>query len=66
MIKGYTNCRIFVGQNGRIWLDGEVDNIMHAIKAIQMIEEDAHSFGLTEKVQAYLETVSPQTAPKTE
>ena len=28
MIKGYTNCRIFVGQNGRIWLDGEVDNIM--------------------------------------
>jgi exosome complex component RRP4 len=66
MIKGLTNCRIFVGQNGRIWLDGEVDNIVHAIKAIQMIEEDAHSFGLTEKVQAYLETVSPQTAPKTE
>jgi exosome complex component RRP4 len=53
-------------QGLRIWLDGEVDNIMHAIKAIQMIEEDAHSFGLTEKVQAYLETVSTQTAPKTE
>lgn len=66
MIKGYTNCRIFVGQNGRIWLDGEVDNIMHAIKAIQMIEEDAQSFGLTERVKAFLETVSPQTAPKTE
>jgi hypothetical protein len=31
-----------------------------------MIEEDAHSFGLTEKVKAYLETVSPQTAPKSE
>jgi exosome complex component RRP4 len=66
MIKGYTNCRIFVGQNGRIWLDGEVDNIVHAIKAIQMIEADAHSFGLTEKVKAYLETVSPQMAPKSE
>jgi exosome complex component RRP4 len=66
MIKGYTNCRIFVGQNGRIWLDGEVDNIMHAIKAIQMIEQDAHSHGLTEKVKAYLEQVSGQSAPITE
>ncbi|WP_236993868.1 exosome complex RNA-binding protein Rrp4 [Methanomassiliicoccus luminyensis] len=66
MIKGYTNCRIFVGQNGRIWLDGEVDNIMHAIKAIQMIDEDAHSFGLTEKVKAYLETVPAQAEQKTE
>ncbi|OPY26229.1 MAG: Exosome complex component Rrp4 [Methanomassiliicoccales archaeon PtaU1.Bin030] len=66
MIKGYTNCRIFVGQNGRIWLDGEVDNIVHAIKAIQMIEQDAHSHGLTEKVKAYLEQVSGQSAPRTE
>jgi exosome complex component RRP4 len=66
MIKGYTNCRIFVGQNGRIWLDGEVDNIMHAIKAIQMIEQDAHSYGLTEKVKAYLEAESHQSAPSSE
>lgn len=66
MIKSYTNCRIFVGQNGRIWLDGEVDNIMHAIKAIQMIDQDAHSFGLTEKVKAYLESVSAQPATKSE
>lgn len=66
MIKGYTNCRIFVGQNGRIWLDGEVDSIMHAIKAIQMIEQDAHSHGLTEKVKAYLEQVSGQSVPRTE
>ena len=66
MIKGYTNCRIFVGQNGRIWLDGEVDSIMHAIKAIKMIEEDAHTFGLTEKVKAFLESVCPQQAAKSE
>jgi len=66
MIKGYTNCRIFVGQNGRIWLDGEVDNIMHAIKAIQMIEQDAHSYGLTEKVKAYLEVETQQSAPSSE
>ena len=66
MIKGYTNCRIFVGQNGRIWLDGEVDSIMHAIKAIQMIEQDAHSYGLTEKVKAYLEAEAHQSAPSSE
>jgi exosome complex component RRP4 len=66
MIKGYTNCRIFVGQNGRIWLDGEVDDIMHAIKAIQMIEQDAHSFGLTERVKEYLESVTQQTAAGSE
>ncbi len=58
MIKNYTSCRIFVGQNGRIWFDGEVESIAHAIHAIRMIEEDAHSFGLTERVKAYLETVS--------
>jgi exosome complex component RRP4 len=66
MIKGYTNCRIFVGQNGRIWLDGEVDNILHAIKAIQTIEEDAHAYGLTEKVKAFLESVSAPPAPSSE
>lgn len=66
MIKGYTNCRIFVGQNGRIWLDGDVDNIVHAIKAIQMIDEDAHSFGLTEKVKAYLESVAAQPVQRSE
>jgi len=66
IIKNYTNCRIFVGQNGRIWLDGDVDGIMRAIKAIQMIEEGAQSFGLTEKVREYLESTSPQTVPNSE
>jgi len=31
-----------------------------------MIEQDAHSHGLTEKVKAYLEQVSGQSAPRTE
>jgi len=39
---------------------------MHAIKAIQMIEENAHAFGLTERVKEYLESVSPQAAPSSE
>jgi exosome complex component RRP4 len=57
MIKSYTNCRIFVGQNGRIWLDGEIDNIVYAIRAIRMIEEEAQTIRLTERVKDYLESV---------
>ena len=58
MIKGYTNCRVFVGQNGRIWLDGETENIGYAYNAIKMIDEAAHSSGLTDRVKAYLESVA--------
>jgi len=56
MIKNMTNCRIFVGQNGRIWLDGEANDIERAVKAINMIERDAQTFGLTERVKSFLET----------
>jgi exosome complex component RRP4 len=55
MLKNETGCRIYVGQNGRIWIDGELDNIVKAIRAIKMIEDEAHSLGLTEKVKNFLE-----------
>jgi exosome complex component RRP4 len=58
MIKNMTNTRIFVGQNGRIWLDGEIENIVFAIRAIKMIEENAHTSRLTERVKDYLESVA--------
>jgi len=54
MLKNETGCRIYVGQNGRIWIDGELDNILKAVEAIKMIEEEAHSLGLTEKVKRFL------------
>jgi exosome complex component RRP4 len=57
MIKSMTNTRIFVGQNGRIWLDGEIENIVFAIRAIKMIEENAQTTRLTERVKEYLESV---------
>jgi exosome complex component RRP4 len=53
-----TNTRIFVGQNGRIWLDGEIENILFAIRAIKMIEDNAQASRLTEKVKDYLESVT--------
>ena len=58
MIKTMTNTRIFVGQNGRIWLDGDIENIVFAIRAIKMIEENAHTSRLTERVKDYLESVA--------
>ncbi len=55
MLKNMTGCRIYVGQNGRIWIDGDLENIVRAVKAIRMIEDEAHSLGLTEKVKRFLE-----------
>ncbi|OGS44875.1 MAG: RNA-binding protein [Euryarchaeota archaeon RBG_13_57_23] len=54
MLKNETACRIYVGQNGRIWIDGELDNIVKAVQAIKMIEDEAHALGLTEKVKEFL------------
>jgi exosome complex component RRP4 len=56
MINSYTKTQAFVGQNGRIWLDGDVKDTVHAVRAIRMIEEHAQSMGLTEAVKAYLES----------
>jgi exosome complex component RRP4 len=58
LIKSHTNCRIFVGQNGRIWLDGDIENIVLAIRAIRMIDEGAQTLRLTERVKEYLESVA--------
>lgn len=58
MLKNMTGCRIYVGQNGRIWIDGELDSIVKAVRAIRMIEDEAHSLGLTEKVKELLEQSS--------
>jgi len=56
MLKSLTNCNIFVTQNGRIWLKG--DDIAHErllIDAIYKIEREAHTSGLTDRIQAFIE-----------
>ena len=54
LIKQYTRCRIFVGQNGRIWLDGDTENIEKALQAINTIENEAITFGLTDRIEEFL------------
>ncbi len=58
LLKEYTQCRIFVGQNGRIWIDGEIDGIAVAMQAIKKIDDEAQTVGLTEKIKEFLEKES--------
>jgi len=60
MIKNSTNCRIIVGQNGRIWVDGEIDAVDNAVKAIRLIEAEAQSIGLTERLKEFLENIQKE------
>ena len=56
MLKKLTNCNIFVTQNGRIWIKGDkFENERLLIDAIYKIASEAHTVGLTDRMQEYLE-----------
>ncbi|MFA4982983.1 MAG: exosome complex protein Rrp4 [Candidatus Micrarchaeia archaeon] len=55
MIKSSTGCEISVGRNGYVWISGS-GNATLAEKAIRMIEAQAHTSGLTDRVSAYLKS----------
>ncbi len=57
MIRDFTGVRMFVGQNGQIWIDGDPEGVRHAVHVIHMIDEHAPLVGLTDAVRAYLEGV---------
>jgi exosome complex component RRP4 len=61
MIKNYTKCRMFVGQNGRIWIDGNLDKIAIATFAIKKIDKESQVIGLTESLKKLLETYGGST-----
>jgi exosome complex component RRP4 len=54
LLKKYTKCRIFVGQNGRIWIDGDSEGINRVIETIKLIERESLSYGLTNKIEGLL------------
>ena len=54
LLKKYTKCRIFVGQNGRIWIEGDEDGVKKVINTIKQIEDESLSFGLTNKIEELL------------
>lgn len=55
LIKDMTRCRIYVGQNGRIWLDGDDKDTALAVRTIKLVEDRAQSYGLTETVRDFLQ-----------
>ena len=60
LIKDETKCKIIVGQNGLIWIQGTPKEELVAIKTIKRIEQDSHLPGLTEKVSAYLKELKKE------
>jgi exosome complex component RRP4 len=66
MIKKATDCNSIVGQNGRIWLSGSPTGEQVAIQAIQLIEREAHTSGLTERVANFLQERTGRSVQPTE
>jgi len=58
MIKDATGCNIFVGQNGLVWLNGEPEQEVLAVKAIEKVNSEAHLPGLTDRMKEFLEKES--------
>ena len=53
LLKEGTDCLIFVGKNGRIFIKG--DNFLKAKKAIKKISKEAHTDGLTDRMTKFLQ-----------
>lgn len=51
MIKDKTKCKIVVGQNGLVWVKGNDDMEQLTREIIQLIEAEAHTSGLTNKIK---------------
>lgn len=60
MIKEATGCRISVGQNGTVWIQGEPKNELIAIEAIKKIEKLAHMSGLTDEIKKFLDKATKE------
>jgi len=54
-IKDKTGCRMIVGQNGLVWIQGAPQHELVAIEAIKLIDEKGHLQGLTEVVGEFID-----------
>ncbi|BAZ98732.1 exosome complex RNA-binding protein Rrp4 [Methanothermobacter sp. EMTCatA1] len=58
MVKEKTRCDIVVGQNGVVWIKGEPDMERIAEKVVLMIDREAHTSGLTDRVRELLDRLT--------
>jgi len=55
IVKEATNCKIIVGQNGRVWIQGEdPEKVRVAAEAIIKINKESHKEGLTDQISKFL------------
>lgn len=65
-IEQATQTRVLIGQNGIVVVTGRtVDGIELAVRAIRMVEEEAHTSNLTQRIKVLLNVpdTTPQSAP---
>lgn len=66
MIKQKTGCRIIAGQNGWVWVQGDPKNETVTAETIEMISNEAHREGLTDRVAKIIEEKLPQSTVRSE
>ena len=59
MLQSSTGCQISAGRNGYIWIEGK-GNATLAEEALHMIEAQAHTHGLTDRVSSFLKGKAKQ------
>ncbi|MDY6776471.1 MAG: exosome complex RNA-binding protein Rrp4 [Candidatus Nanohaloarchaea archaeon] len=55
LIKDETDTMIVVGQNGRVWVEGDREGL--AVDAVRKVASEAHRDGLTERMKDWFEEV---------
>lgn len=56
LIKEKTDCRLTVGQNGKVWISGsDSKKEMLVVDVIKKIQQESHLDGLTDRIKSYLE-----------
>lgn len=59
MIKKALDCKINVGQNGWVWLEGAPHDEIIAEETIKKIESESHLPGLTQRIASFLKEKKP-------
>ena len=54
LIKEKTRTDITVGQNGFIWINGDLEGEKKAEEAVNLIAQEATTEGLTDKIEKFL------------
>jgi len=55
LLRDKSGCRIVVGQNGIIWLDGDEEAMQLVVDAILKIERESHTRGLTNRISEFMD-----------